>query len=293
MSLSARFAPDSQAASLFHRSLLLIQARRLARSAHPRASMLSRVCAGAALERFGAREREWITRVEERRADLPSEMVAEGLEFGFAWDGGGGSDSTERGSDAAPVVAPEPPDPARELRRAWEVCRWVSIPPVWGRFLLGLVRALGPRTALELGTGLGLSGAYQAAGMELAGDGTLTTLDFHDAGRIAEQGFADLGLGHRIELAVGDIDETLPPFLDRAGEVHYALLDAEHSLAATTRHFDLLLPHLADGAVVVFDDVIQTEEMRAAWRTVLSRSSVTLALPLRRVGVVVIGPGTR
>ena len=53
-------------------------------------------------------------------------------------------------------------------------------------------------------------------------------------------------------------------------------------------HFDAVLPHLADGAVVVLDDITQTAEMRRAWRTIATRERVSLAVGLRRVGVVAI-----
>jgi predicted O-methyltransferase YrrM len=180
------------------------------------------------------------------------------------------------------------PDRATELAAAWHVCRWASIPPIWGRVLMRLVRELAPRSLLELGTGLGLSGAYQGAAMELASAGQLVTLDVHEAGRIAERGYAELGLAKRIEHVPGYIDQTLPEVLERHRPVDFAFLDAEHTEAATTRHFDLVLPHLADGAVVVLDDTNQTEEMRRAWRTVIANQRVTLALPLRRVGIVVV-----
>ncbi len=41
-----------------------------------------------------------------------------------------------------------------------------------------------------------------------------------------------------------------------------------------------------EDAIVVLDDVNQTEEMRRAWRTVIRRPGVSLAVPLRRIGVV-------
>jgi predicted O-methyltransferase YrrM len=188
-------------------------------------------------------------------------------------------------------VPPPDPDGATELAQAWHVARWASIPPVWGRLLTRLVRELAPRSLLELGTGLGLSGAYQGAALELNGDGRLVTLDVHEAGRIAERGFGELGLAGRIEHVPGYIDETLPGVLDRHGPVDFAFLDAEHTEAATVRHFDLVLPHLTAGAVVVLDDTNQTEEMRRAWRTVIANPRVTLAVPLRRVGVVAVAGG--
>ena len=65
--------------------------------------------------------------------------------------------------------------------------------------------------------------------------------------------------------------------VERIAPIEYAFLDAEHSEEATIEHFDALLPHLADGAVVVLDDITQAAEMRQAWSAVCAREQVSLA----------------
>ncbi|HEX6116109.1 MAG TPA: class I SAM-dependent methyltransferase [Solirubrobacterales bacterium] len=259
-------APNSGPAEALHRAVMWTQARRLAGRSHPRAALLSAALQATALGRMTAEERSAISRVEGRRTEIPFELA------------------TALGED--PHTANDPF--ASRLAHAWETCRWVSIPPYWGRFLFRLVRELRPRTSLELGTGFGLSALYQARALELDGDRPLTTLDFHYAAEIGERGFAASGLDERVELVFGDIDDTLPGVLERIGEVDYALLDAEHSTAATVRHFDAVLPSLAPGAIAVFDDITSTPEMREAWRLVIARERVTLAVPLRRFGVVAV-----
>jgi predicted O-methyltransferase YrrM len=278
---SGWIAPSSAAAEGFHRALIAIQARRVAGRAHPRADAIGRALDLVARDALPADEAAWIDRIEARRTEVPFEMVAANTEFAL----GPPPDDAGATDDGAP---PEITEGATELAQAWHVCRWASIPPVWGRVLTRLVRELRPRALLELGTGLGLSGAYQGASLELAGEGRLVTLDVHEAGRIAERGYAELDLAERIEHVPGYIDETLPRVLERHGPVDFAFLDAEHTESATTRHFDLVLPHLAPGAVVVLDDTNQTEEMRRAWRTIIANPRVTLALPLRRIGIVAI-----
>ena len=162
---------------------------------------------------------------------------------------------------------------------------------MWGRFLMRLVRELRPRSCLELGTGFGISGAYQAAALELGGGGgALTTLDVAaEWSTIAERGFSELGLDGRVELRRGKIEETLPGVLHDAGPLDYCFLDAEHTEAATVAHFDAVLPHLA--AVAVVDDILRNDEMRRAWRTISRRDRVSAAVGTGRMGVALIASG--
>ncbi len=172
-----------------------------------------------------------------------------------------------------------------------EAVRWMSLPPVWGRFLIRLVRELQPRSALELGTGFGLSTAYQAAAMELSGRGRIVSFDVDDMLAIAGPGLASIGLDGRAELVGGPIDETLPARLAGIEAIDYALVDHDHTEAGTLAAFDELLPRLVPGAVVVLDDISWTDEMRGAWAAIEERDGVASTIGLRRLGVAVIsGP---
>lgn len=265
MRINAHIPPDSPAVTAAHRAVMGAGAVRLRGRDEGGARALAAALRDTAAGNVPDREREWIERVERRRAEIPVLMVDEGLD-----DQVPGASSAER------------------LAAARGTCRWTSLPPVWGRFLTRLVGELRPRTCLEMGTGLGLSALYQGAALELNGEGQLATMDFHPAARVAERGFAELGLDGRVRLEFGDIDETLGGLLARLGPVEYAMLDADHSEEATVRHFEALLPHLAGGAVVLLDDVGQTDEMRRAWRAVAGNERVAAAVGLRRIGAVVL-----
>lgn len=169
-------------------------------------------------------------------------------------------------------------------------CPFWSVPRVWGRLLLRLVRELEPRSCVELGAAFGVSASYQAAALELAGSGRLITLDREpELIPIARETLSALGLGERVELVVGPIGETLPGVAQRAAPVDYAYIDAEHTEQATVSNFETLLPHLAAGAVVVVDDVRVDEPMRRAWDRIRTNEAVALELDLRRFGVAVVG----
>jgi predicted O-methyltransferase YrrM len=253
--VGARLPPDATATNLAHRALLGASAVRF-RDEDPSSRAISRAMATTARGRFTAAERNWIERIEARRESLAR-------------------------------TAGEYGGPGR-----WApACAW-SVPRVWGRFMLRLVAELAPRSPIELGTGFGMSGSYQAAGLALTGTAKLTTLDREPTLiPLARESLTELGLGDRVEMVTGPIGDTLGPTAAALAPIDYALIDAEHTEAATVFNFDTLAPHLDDGAVVLVDDILSSEEMRRAWQTIRTRPAVRTALNLRRVGVVVVsGP---
>lgn len=232
---------------------------RLAGSRDPGSRAVARALLGAAAGMIPSAERAWLREIERRRARLiamQEERSAEQLGvFGIA--------------DAVP---------------------WMSVPPVLGRFLLRLVRELEPRSCLEVGTGLGLSGAYQGAALELNGVGRLISVDIAEAhAALAREGFDELGI-ERVEARVGEPESVLAAALADAAPVDYAFVDADHQEEPTLACFEAMLPHLSAGAVVVFDDVgFSIPEMARAWSAIAARQRVTVAVPVGRIGVAVLG----
>ena len=222
---------------------------------------VARALRSTALGRAPAEERVWTNRIEARRGDLLSR------------------------EESIEVSEHEFEGPAKLPLATW----WLSLPPVWCAFLMRLVGELGPRSALELGSGLGVSGAYQGAALKRNGaGGGLVTLEVSEQrAELAREGFRELGLADTVELRLGDIAQTLPGVLDELAPLHYAFIDAEHTEHATIAYFDSLAPHLAPGAVVVIDDVTYPEPSRRAWRAISRRPAVARAVWLGRVGVVV------
>ena len=62
-------------------------------------------------------------------------------------------------------------------REVSEVCRVSSFSSKWSLLLFRLIRELRPDVCLELGTSLGISAAYQAAALQINGNGTLVSLE--------------------------------------------------------------------------------------------------------------------
>jgi predicted O-methyltransferase YrrM len=255
-----RIPPGSAVSELAARAAMAASAPVAARRSGRAWKAVATALRDTATGRIAAEERAWAALIEAHRRELPELIAAAG--------------TAER-------------DPAERLAEATRAAEWMSLPPVWGRFLMRLVRELAPASCLELGTGFGLSAAYQAAALDLNGEGRLISLDQAALTDIARPGLERLGLGGRVELVSGLIEETLERALEEAAPIDYALLDADHTEEGTLTAFDTILPRLREGAVVVLDDVNWTDGMRRAWWSVERRDGVA-TVGLRRVGLAVL-----
>ena len=240
-----------------------LAARRLRRSEHPAGAILARAAEAIAGRGLSGEEREWVERIERRRAGL---------------DAREGTIELER-----PHLPPE----QRRLELSYERLAGVaSIHRPWGTFLLKLVRELAPASCVELGAAVGISAAYQAAGLELNGSGRLLTVEASpELASLAGETFAELALS-RVEVRVGTFDRILDEVLDEAAPIDLAFVDAGKRRSTFDRQLESLVPRLASGALVVFDDIRWSRELAAAWRELRRDPRFDLATDLWRVGVV-------
>jgi predicted O-methyltransferase YrrM len=133
---------------------------------------------------------------------------------------------------------------------------------------------------------VGISAAYQAAGLELNGSGRLLTIEGSpQLASLARETFAELGL-ERVEIQVGRFDRILDDALEAAAPIELAFVDAGKQRPTFEWQLERLLPRLAPGAVVVFDDIHWSRELAAAWRELRRDPRFELATDLWRVGLV-------
>ena len=126
-----------------------------------------------------------------------------------------------------------------------------------GPFLTWLARLLGARRAVEVGTFTGLSALCIAEG--LADGGRLTCFDVNDEYvSVGRPFWAQAGVGDRIDVVIGPAAETLASFT--ADEpLDLVFLDADKGGYRT--YYELLLPLVRPGGVVVFDNSLYFGEV--------------------------------
>jgi predicted O-methyltransferase YrrM len=213
-----------------------------------------------------------VARVEDfrRRLDRSEEPIAQN-------DPGVGVGGRE--SSKAPLQV--------EMTTIGKMSRGASSSRVWARLLFNLVRQRQPETALELGTALGVSAAYQAAALTLNGHGTLTTIEAHPARvAIASAGATSLGL-RGVDYECGLFQDVLPGILERIGPIDYAFIDGHHDEVATASYFDQIVARASPSAILIFDDISWSAGMRRAWQTIVSDPRLAWSLDLTRIGICV------
>ncbi|MFM7069659.1 MAG: O-methyltransferase [Actinomycetes bacterium] len=148
-----------------------------------------------------------------------------------------------------------PPSPAHDelvtaTRAALGDLAIMQIAQEQGPFLTWLARLIGARYAVEVGTFTGLSALCIAEG--LPADGRLTCFDlnadFVDVGRPY---WASAGVADRIDVVFGPAADTLTAFAPDS-PIDLAFVDADKPGYIT--YYELLLPMLRPGGVVIFDN---------------------------------------
>jgi predicted O-methyltransferase YrrM len=252
------------------RARMTIPLARLAASSDPGAAPLRRALRTTLLGRVPAAERRWADRIEARRRELLADRATTGPSF----------DPGTAGPHGRVAMGHRP-------TTVGVACEFMSLSAPWCLLLMRLVRERSPRSCLELGTGLGISAAYQAAALELNGHGTLMTLEgSRPWAELAEEGLAALGL-ERATVRVGPIGERLAGELDRPEPLDLAFIDAEHQADSTLGQFTAMLPRLAPRALVIVDDV-HWPAMKRAQAAIGRHARVSTSVSVGRLGISVI-----
>lgn len=181
------------------------------------------------------------------------------------------------------------PAPQSSVTRTIGTMTRSSKPAAWSFLLFRMMREVRPTAALELGTCVGISAAYQGAALELNESGRLVTLE--GAPALAERSrrtLSELGLAERVDVRTGRFADSLPIVLDDIAPVSWAFIDGHHAEEPTLDYMEQVVTRAAGETVLIFDDINWSDGMRRAWRTIADDRRFSLVVDLRSVGIAVI-----
>ena len=80
------------------------------------------------------------------------------------------------------------------------------------------------------------------------------------------------------------LDQWLPRLSGRLDLVH---IDGQHERGSTLHYFERLKPRLHSGALVIFDDIHWSDDMRQVWREIATARGVSHSINVGRYGLCV------
>ncbi len=139
-----------------------------------------------------------------------------------------------------------------------------------------------PEIAVEIGSSLGISSLYQAAGIN---NGFLISLEGNPKSvEIARYNAEKLEVNH-IQFIEGLFDQSIPGVLSQLQRVDYVFFDGNHTLEATIRYFEWCLEKAHSNTIFIFDDIRWSEEMLSAWEKMKNHPKVTVSIDLFFMGL--------
>lgn len=131
----------------------------------------------------------------------------------------------------------------------------MQIPPEQGQFMMFLVKALGVKKALEVGTYTGYSALAMA--MAMPDDGKLIACDISEQwAEIGRKYWREAGVEHKIDFRFGKAVRTLDKMIQagEAGSYDFVFIDADK--INYDAYYERALVLLRQGGVIALDNVL-------------------------------------
>ena len=160
--------------------------------------------------------------------------------------------------------------------------------PRLAKLIYRLAKNINPKSAIELGTCLGITTAYLA---KTSADTAVITIEgCPQTAEVAKKNFEDLNL-ENIELHVGNFDMILPDIIAKQPSLDFVYIDGNHRKDATLNYFNWCLPKVNEDSLLIFDDIYWSEGMKEAWAEIKNHPDVTVTVDLFWIGLVYFKKG--
>jgi len=153
------------------------------------------------------------------------------------------------------------------------------------QLLFRMMQHLRTENSLELGTSLGISTLYMAAGSKHC-----TTIEgCPNTAAIARENFRKAGYTN-ITMHVADISEQLPDLLKQHKPFDFVFIDANHRYEALIYYFETCMNFIQENSIIVIDDIYWSPGMKKAWKQLQQHPSVHTSIDLFHMGILMMHP---
>jgi len=160
--------------------------------------------------------------------------------------------------------------------------------PKLAQLIYRLAEHTKPKSAIELGTCLGITSAYLSKACPNAE--IITIEGCPETAGVAKKNFTDLNLNN-IDLHVGNFDLILPDIIAKQATLDFVYIDGNHRKEATLNYFKWCLPKITEDSLLIFDDIYWSQGMKEAWEEIKNHPDVTITVDLFWIGLVYFKKG--
>jgi predicted O-methyltransferase YrrM len=152
----------------------------------------------------------------------------------------------------------------------------------WSEWIYTLVREQKPKVVLELGTCCGFSSIT----MGLANTDTkiYTIEGAKEIAAVAASNIKKAGC-QNITQVVGRFADVLDKTLVDISPIDFAFIDGHHDKDATVKYYRQILPFMAKGSVMAFDDISWSDGMKEAWELISAEAGADKCEHLGKIGI--------
>lgn len=152
----------------------------------------------------------------------------------------------------------------------------------WSEWIYTLVKERKPKVVLELGTCCGFSSITM--GLANADTRVYTIEGAKEIAAVASENIKKAGCANITQI-VGRFADVLDETLERISPIDFAFIDGHHDKDATVKYYRQILPFMAKGSMMAFDDISWSEGMKEAWELISAEAGAGKCEHLGKIGI--------
>ncbi|SEC32398.1 Predicted O-methyltransferase YrrM [Tenacibaculum sp. MAR_2009_124] len=169
-----------------------------------------------------------------------------------------------------------------------DICKKASSKSKWCRLIYHIVNKTDSPKVLEIGTNLGVSGAYILEALKTK-EGKLTTMEgLPKLCEISRNKFSEIVSNSKYEIVQGLYDDTFSDIKEREETYNLFFIDGNHQKDPTLEYFHELKLKMENKAVFIFDDIYWNEGMKEAWEVITNDKDVNFSIDMYQQGIAII-----
>ena len=182
---------------------------------------------------------------------------------------------------------------SKDKRTVSEISKKAASPQKWCEFFYYLTNYSNSKSILEIGTNVGISGQYFISGLNKSNEITyFTSLEgLPKLCEISSERFHKIAEKNtNIEVIQGLYENTFEQVTNSNMKYDLVFFDGNHKYQPTIDYFNLLKNSYSENAILIFDDINWSGEMKKAWKYIQEQDGIYFIADFFKAGIVIFNP---